>query len=154
MADEMDEALQKKLKNYVLWLLGRQEYSRRELTLKLQQKQATPEFIEALLDWCEEHNFINEQRYIEGFVRRHIAKKHGLKRIQSEAMAKRIDRTLLESVIESFEIDWFQLAQDAYLKKYSNSQDDFDHKEKAKRVRYLMYRGFSYEQIDFAMQAQ
>ncbi len=41
-----------------------------------------------------------------------------------------------------------------YLKKYSNSQDDFDHKEKAKRVRYLMYRGFSYEQIDFAMQAQ
>lgn len=151
---QMDDTLKKKLKNYVLWLLGRQEYSRRELTKKLQQKEATPEFIEALLDWCEEHNFINEQRYVEGFLRRHIAKKHGLKRIQSEAMAKGIDRALLSTIVETMEIDWFQLAQEAYLKKYSNAQNDFDYKEKAKRTRYLMYRGFSYEQIDFAMQAQ
>ena len=35
----MDDKLKQKLKNYVLWLLGRQEYSRRELTFKLQQKE-------------------------------------------------------------------------------------------------------------------
>ncbi|MFT7567198.1 MAG: regulatory protein, partial [Pseudoalteromonas distincta] len=29
-----------------------------------------------------------------------------------------------------------------------------DYKDKAKRVRYLMYRGFSYDEINFAMQAQ
>ena len=56
----MDDTLKQKLKNYVLWLLGRQEYSRRELTQKLQQREATDEFIENLLDWCEKHNFINE----------------------------------------------------------------------------------------------
>ena len=70
----MDDTLKQKLKNYVLWLLGRQEYSRRELTQKLQQREATDEFIENLLDWCEKHNFINEQRYCEGFVRKHIFK--------------------------------------------------------------------------------
>ncbi|MGO2074388.1 regulatory protein RecX [Pseudoalteromonas sp. AOP31-A2-14] len=150
----MDDALKKKLKNYVLWLLGRQDYSRRELTTKLKKKEATPEFIESLLDWCEEHNFINEQRYCEGFVRRHLAKYHGLKRIKSEAMGKGIDSYLLEQVIENQEVDWFELAQEAYNKKYSTTQTDFDYKEKTRRVRYLMYRGFSYEQIDFAMQAQ
>ncbi|MEL7387472.1 MAG: regulatory protein RecX [Pseudomonadota bacterium] len=149
----MDDKEQK-LKNYVLWLLSRQDYSRRDLTRKLQQKEATPEFTERLLDWCESHNFINEQRYCEGFVRRHLAKYHGAKRIQSEAMAKGIDRALLDKTLEEFEIDWFELAKDAYLKKFSNSGKELDQKERAKRVRYLMYRGFNYEQIDFAMQAQ
>lgn len=145
---------EKKLKNYVLWLLARQDYSRRDLTIKLQKKQASEAFIERLLDWCEAHNFINEQRYCEGFLRRHIAKLHGLKRIQSEAMAKGIDKALLTHAIEAADIDWFALAQEAYLKKYSNSGKELDQKEKAKRMRYLMYRGFNYEQIDFAMQAQ
>ncbi|MCK8126256.1 peptidase [Pseudoalteromonas sp. S1610] len=150
----MDDTLKQKLKNYVLWLLGRQEYSRRELTQKLQQREATDEFIENLLDWCEKHNFINEQRYCEGFVRKHIFKCHGLKRIQSEAMSKGINRALLETVVDELEIDWFELAQEAYNKKYSTTPADLEYKEKAKRVRYLMYRGFSYDQINFAMQAQ
>ena len=150
----MDDTLKQKLKNYVLWLLGRQEYSRRELTQKLQQREATDEFIENLLDWCEKHNFINEQRYCEGVVRKHIFKCHGLKRIQSEAMSKGIDRALLETVVDELEIDWFELAQEAYNKKYSTTPADLEYKEKAKRVRYLMYRGFSYDQINFAMQAQ
>ena len=150
----MDDTLKQKLKNYVLWLLGRQEYSRRELTQKLQQREASDEFIENLLDWCEKHNFINEQRYCEGFVRKHIFKCHGLKRIQSEAMSKGIDRALLETVVDELEIDWFELAQEAYNKKYSTTPADLEYKEKAKRVRYLMYRGFSYDQINFAMQAQ
>ena len=150
----MDDTLKQKLKNYVLWLLGRQEYSRRELTQKLQQREATDEFIENLLDWCEKHNFINEQRYCEGFVRKHIFKCHGLKRIQSEAMSKGIYRALLETVVDELEIDWFELAQEAYNKKYSTTPANLEYKEKAKRVRYLMYRGFSYDQINFAMQAQ
>ncbi|WP_076919290.1 regulatory protein RecX [Pseudoalteromonas sp. SK18] len=150
----MDDTLKQKLKNYVLWLLGRQEYSRRELTQKLQQREATDDFIENLLDWCEKHNFINEQRYCEGFVRKHIFKCHGLKRIQSEAMSKGINRALLETVVDELEIDWFELAQEAYNKKYSTTPADLEYKEKAKRVRYLMYRGFSYDQINFAMQAQ
>jgi len=125
----MDDTLKQKLKNYVLWLLGRQEYSRRELTQKLQQREATDEFIENLLDWCEKHNFINEQRYCEGFVRKHIFKCHGLKRIQSEAMSKGIDRALLETVVEELEIDWFELAQEAYNKKYSTTPANLEYKE-------------------------
>jgi regulatory protein len=69
-------------------------------------------------------------------------------------MSKGIDRALLETVVDELEIDWFELAQEAYNKKYSTTPANLEYKEKAKRVRYLMYRGFSYDQINFAMQAQ
>ena len=52
----MDDQEKQKLKNYVLWLLSRQEYSRRDLTFKLKQKGATADFIDTLLDWCEQHS--------------------------------------------------------------------------------------------------
>ncbi|MEI8617276.1 regulatory protein RecX [Pseudoalteromonas sp. B193] len=105
-----------------------------------------------MLDWCEKHNFINEQRYCEGFVRKHIFKCHGLKRIQSEAWAKGLIVRCLR-VVEELEIDWFELAQDAYNKKYSIHRQISITKIKLS-VRYLMYRGFSYDEINFAMQAQ
>ena len=76
----MDDRLKQKLKNYVLWLLGRQEYSRRELTQKLQQREATDEFIENLLDWCEKHNRPDSQCFVchpenfEKFAARYEAK--------------------------------------------------------------------------------
>ncbi|MDP2567179.1 RecX family transcriptional regulator, partial [Pseudoalteromonas marina] len=63
---------------------------------------------------------MNEQRYCHGLVRKHNLKCHGLKRNQSEAMGKGIERSLLERVLEELEIDWLELAQDAYKKTYSN----------------------------------
>jgi regulatory protein len=147
----MDDQVKQKLKNYVLWLLSRQEYSRRDLTIKLQKKEASPEYIEILLDWCESLNYINETRYCEGFIRRHLAKGHGFARIKSEASAKGIDKTLLSFQIDEMEIDWYEMARAAYNKKFSALTATPDYKQKAKIVRYLMYRGFNYEQIEFAI---
>ena len=147
----MDDQTKQKLKNYVLWLLSRQEYSRRDLTFKLQKKEAPPEYIESLLDWCESLNYIDETRYCESFIRCHLAKNHGYARIKSEASVKGIDKTLLAFQLDEMEIDWYQLAKTAYIKKFSNITDTPDYKQKAKIVRYLMYRGFNYEQIEFAI---
>ncbi len=150
----MDDVTKQKLKNYVLWLLSRQDYSRRDLTYKLQKKQATDEYITQLLDWCESQNFINEERYCENFIRLHLAKNHGIKRVHADASAKGINKTLLNNQIEEMEIDWYQLARTAYNRKFSSIQEDPDQKQKAKIIRYLMYRGFNYEQIEFAMQKE
>ncbi|MBE0363818.1 regulatory protein [Pseudoalteromonas ulvae UL12] len=150
----MDDHEKQKLKNYVLWLLSRQEYSRRDLTFKLKQKGATADFIDTLLDWCEQHSFIDEKRYCESFIRRHLAKLHGLKRIQAEAAGKGIERTLLETLIDEMEIDWYQQAQAAYNRKFSGITGNLEFKEKAKIFRYLSYRGFNHEQIEFAMHAE
>lgn len=149
----MEEQQKQKLKNYVLWLLGRQEYSRKELTQKLRMKDADDDFIEQLLSWCESLGYIDEHRYCESFLRRQINKGLGQKRVLAEATNKGVDRAQLMALIEEQEIDWFELAQQTYQRKYGVGEKQLDYKEKAKRVRYMMYRGFGYEEINFAMQA-
>jgi regulatory protein len=149
----MDEQTKQKLKNYVLWLLGRQEYSKKELAQKLRMKDASEDYIEQLLSWCESLGYIDEKRYCESFLRRQINKGLGLKRVLAEATNKGVDRAQLMALIEEQEIDWFELALETYQRKYGLGDKQFDYKEKAKRVRYMMYRGFGYEEINFAMQA-
>ncbi|CAH9054109.1 Regulatory protein RecX [Pseudoalteromonas holothuriae] len=149
----MDDSEKQKLKNYVLWLLGRQEYSKKELTQKLKAKQADESFIEDLLQWLESLGYIDDNRYCESFLRRQINKGLGLKRVLAEAGNKGVDRALLMQLIETQEIDWFELSLATYNRKYASTPNKLDYKDKAKRVRYMMYRGFSYEEIDFAMQA-
>jgi regulatory protein len=77
----------------------------------------------------------------------------GQKRVLAEATNKGVDRAQLMALIEEQEIDWFELAQQTYQRKYGVGEKQLDYKEKAKRVRYMMYRGFGYEEINFAMQA-
>jgi regulatory protein len=149
----MEDSDKQKLKNYVLWLLGRQEYSKKELTQKLKAKQADDEFIEQLLARCESLGYIDENRYCESFLRRQINKGLGLNRVLAEAGNKGVDRALLMQLIENQEIDWFELALEAYIRKYTSTPEKLDYKDKAKRVRYMMYRGFGYDEIDYAMQA-
>ena len=77
----MDEQTKQKIKNYVLWLLGRQEYSKKELTQKLRMKDASEDYIEQLLSLCESLGYIDEKRYCESFLRRQINKGLGQKRV-------------------------------------------------------------------------
>lgn len=148
----MTEQEQSKLKNYVLWLLSRQEYSKIQIQQKLKVKGADPEFAERLIDWCEKHGFIDDVRYSESFVRRLINKGFGLIRIRNEAYQKGISFELVQTIVEELEIDWYLQAQSAYNKKFSNNSNPLDFKEKVKQMRYMSYRGFNHDQIEFAMQ--
>lgn len=148
----MTEKEQAKLKNYVLWLLSRQEYSKAQIAKKLAARCKDNEFIEKLILWCEDYGFIDDIRYAESFVRRQINKGLGLMRIKNEAYQKGVSADLVQTIVEELEIDWYLQAQSAYNKKFTNTSSSLDFKEKAKRIRYMSYRGFNHEQIEFAMQ--
>ncbi|WP_372766954.1 regulatory protein RecX [Pseudoalteromonas sp.] len=148
----MTEKEQAKLKNYVLWLLSRQEYSKAQIAKKLATRCEDNEFIEKLILWCEDYGFIDDIRYAESFVRRQINKGLGLMRIKNEAYQKGVSADLVQTIVEELEIDWYLQAQSAYNKKFTNTSSSLDFKEKAKRIRYMNYRGFNHEQIEFAMQ--
>ncbi len=148
----MDDKERQKHKNYVLWLLSRQDYSTKQITTKLQSRGVEPEYIQELITYCTEHHFIDDVRFCESFIIRQTNKLLGYQRIKSDAYNKGLDTELVETMINEMEIDWYQLAQSAYNKKFSNNNESLDYKEKAKRMRYLSYRGFNRDQIEFAMQ--
>ena len=147
----MDEQERQKQRNYLLWLLGRQDYSRRELERKLQQRQVATSDINELLVWFEEQGFVDDTRFSTGFVRRAIDKRHGPRRIFADAATKGIAKEAIAEAIEQTDVDWFELAKEAYQRKFSSPLNNKDFKEKAKRMRYLSARGFDYQHSEYAL---
>ncbi|MEO2267027.1 regulatory protein RecX [Pseudoalteromonas pernae] len=150
----MDDSEKQKQKNYVLWLLGRQDYSRRELERKLQQRQVPEDFATELLDWCEQQRYLDNDRYCTSFIRRAIDKRHGPRRIVADAQSKGLAREQVEMALSEMDVDWFELADEAYRRKYKTVDETLDYKEKAKRIRYLTARGFDFQHIEFALEAK
>ncbi|WP_440053729.1 regulatory protein RecX [Pseudoalteromonas sp. T1lg65] len=149
----MDEEAVKKLKNYAIWLLSRQDYSAFSLTQKLLQKGATEEVAQQLVEWLQSLGYVNDKRYAESFLNRQVAKYHGQKRVMMAASQKGIDRQTLAALIEEKQVDWYELAAQAYEKKYGWCETQLEYKEKSKRVSYMSRRGFSFDEIEFAIEA-
>ncbi|GEK09343.1 regulatory protein RecX [Pseudoalteromonas sp. McH1-7] len=149
----MDELEVKKLKNYAVWLLSRQEYSQTGLTQKLLQKGATAEVAQQLVSWLVSLDYVNDHRFAESFLNRQIAKGLGAKRILLDAGQKGVSRDTLHALFAEREIDWYMQAAKTYQKKYGVCEQPLEYKEKTKRVRYMSYRGFSFDEIDFAIEA-
>ncbi|MFT4765400.1 MAG: regulatory protein [Oleispira sp.] len=130
-------------------LLSRREYSRHELYQKLIARTSSETYLLQLLDQLIESGYQSDQRFTESFLRSRINRGLGLMRIERELKEKGIAQDLIEQSVQA-DIDWFELAYDCGLRKF-NSLDLNDYKEKQKAFRYLAYRGFSMEQIQFAI---
>ncbi len=131
-------------------LLSRREYSRHELFQKLSPRTSNESFVEQLLNRLEEAGYQSDQRFAESFLRSRINRGLGRMRIERELKDKGIDQYLIEELLAA-DIDWFELAYECGLKK-SQSLDFADYKDKQKLFRYLAYRGFAMDQIQYALE--
>ena len=143
-----------KEKNYLLYLLAKQDYSRKQLSDKLYQREnISADEIEALLDEFEKNKWLSDERFARVFVSSEIAKLRGKKRIVNTAVyQKGLSYGLIEESLSNEEIDWFELCQQCLHKKYKDIsllQKDFKLKQKA--MNYLTYNGFSFDEINFAL---
>lgn len=138
-------------------LLSRRDHSARELAAKLATREAPPAHIEAVLQRLADARFLNDERFAENYIRQRSAKGYGERRIRAELRERGVDDSIvnrqLRQAEEQGEVDWFELAQTAYRKKFGDRTIE-DLKERAKRMRFMQYRGFSHEQIDVAMQSE
>lgn len=141
----MQQALNKH-KNYVLNLLSKREYSRFELERKLRFRGLDSEAINSLFDYLDEYQFQSDVRTAEMLVNGHASKLNGRNKIMQAAFAKGLDSQLIEQVIEQQAIDFDQLAKACYQKRYTNTSEAVDWPEKQKRIKYLLSRGFSYDE--------
>ena len=97
-----------------------------------------------------EAGYQSDQRFAESFLRSRINRGLGHMRIERELRDKGIEVDLIEQVM-SLDIDWFQLAYECGLKK-SQALNFADYKDKQKLFRYLAYRGFAMDQIQYAIE--
>lgn len=133
-------------------LLAGREHSQHELLNKLLQR----DFERALcLEWIEkyrQHNLQSDERFTESLIRGRSNKGIGENRIRNELREHQIDPDLIEFVLRELDIDWFELAAKVYHKKYPFPKSD-DYKVRQKQQRFMYYRGFTQEQINYAIES-
>jgi len=134
--------------NYILFLLAKQDYSRKQLFDKLTNRNnISLREINTLLDSFEEKKYISDSRFAKQFISSYIDKYRGRKRIFQEAVYKKgLSQDLVNNTIEKMNIDWFALCEKCLQKKYKDTQE-LDYKQKNKIKNYLTYNGFDFDDI-------
>lgn len=125
--------------------LSRREYSREEVRRKLQQRfpGADPE---PVLAWLEEHRFLDENRYLDVFLRGALDRGHGPLRIRQTLQQKGISEAVVEGRLRALEVDWAALARELRFRRFGPPPPRGDRKAVARQLRFLQYRGFTAEQ--------
>lgn len=131
-------------------LLARREHSRRELKQKLKKRFNDETLIEEQLDRLSDENLQSDARFAESFLRQRLSRGHGPVRIRQEMRQKGISDTEIEMAMAAEQPDWCDLAEAAYRRKFGKLPPD-DIKDKARRSRFMQYRGFALDQYQHLM---
>ncbi|MCW8886439.1 MAG: recombination regulator RecX [Motiliproteus sp.] len=138
------------LLNRAYGLLARREHSRRELRQKLQSSADSEEQLESLLEQLQAQGLQSDQRYAESFVRSRIGRGQGERRIRQELKQRGVDSENISLAFTEADADWFELALEMRRKRFGCLPPE-DVKARAKQIRFLLYRGFNQEQINYAL---
>ena len=150
---EEQKELTRQIRVSAMDLLSRREHTQRELVQKLKRKYDDESLIHKVLTDLVERDWLNESRACEQLLRAKIQKGYGRYRIFQEAREKGLSDTLISDTIAELQPDWFEQAVIAYRKRFGQ-RVILDPKDKAKRMRYMQYRGFSFEEIAYAIEQQ
>ncbi len=123
-------------------LLVHREHSRMELRRKLQSRFPDSDEIELVLDGLEGLDYLNEERFVTGYLASRKRKGYGPLRIKAELQDRGIGKELISKyLMEDDDAEWYRLMQGAAATKLGVSPL-FDHKTQQKAARFLEYRGF------------
>ena len=158
--------MKKEILHRAVDLLSRREHSQKELYQKLVKKDFSADDIPAVLAYLIEKDYLSDQRFAESILRVRVDRGFGWLYIKNELKQKGVCLTIINQLDKNDEIDWYLQAELAYNKRFSTPLVDYvvdddepiSHlsknkayqaasKEKAKRMRFLQYRGFSSDQI-------
>lgn len=139
------------LRQAIISLLGRRDYSRKELYDKYKVRVESLTDLDSVLDDFADLGWQSDTRFCESFLNSRCYR-YGPIRLRYELGNKGIGEDEIEHALEKLDMDWHSQAADVLQRKYSDL-DTQDHKQKGKAYRFLAQRGFNSEQIQQALDA-
>ncbi|MCQ1057498.1 recombination regulator RecX [Photobacterium sp. DNB23_23_1] len=130
--------------------LSRRDHAEKELQQKLLARGYELAEVDDAVALCQDYNWLDDARFAERLLGNGIAKGWGLLRIRQEMKFKGIHEEIIRQLFEDDEFDWYEHAREVALKKFGESPMESE-KEKARRLRFMQYRGFDLEQIQYAL---
>ena len=147
---QLNEITPSKIRIAAMGMLAGREYLQSQLAEKLAKKFDNSAYIPEVLERLVEENLQSDHRFIEAFIRSRISRGQGETRIRLELKQRGANLGLVSQLLEEAEIDWYELAFQTATNKFGQSKP-VDAKEKAKRMRFLQYRGYNFDQINYAL---
>ncbi len=140
----------KKAVDYLYFLLGKQDYSEKELRFRLKdRKNLDDKSIDYLINEFKKSNFINDDRMLENFVYSKSESFYGSQMIKQKAIQKQLNIDNIDTFLEN--IDFFEKAKEYKINKFGeNNPEDFKLLNKQKQK--LLRRGFSFDEVKYAFE--
>jgi regulatory protein len=129
--------------------IARREHSRAELIEKLTSQGYVPAIAGEAVESLAGERLVDDARYAESFVRSHVARGQGPRRIRQAIAPARLDPGLVETALAQA-VDWAALAREVRQRKFG-AQPPEDWAERSRQARFLQYRGFSNDHIRSAL---
>ncbi|WP_294431568.1 regulatory protein RecX [uncultured Treponema sp.] len=124
--------------------LARCEQCRAGLERKLIQKEFDAQTIKSALDFLEEKNYLNDERFAASWIRTHCAfRPQGRIRLERELCVRGVSREIARNAVDSYfeTVDELELCEQAYQKLLLKN------KSEQKIMKALADYGFSYKII-------
>ena len=133
-------------KSVAVRLLSRREHSAFEIRDKLQKRDFDENEIAQAIVELQQGGWLSDERFAEAYIRMRQLKGFGPIRIAMELSERGVDEIIVDEYLHADDDVWQQALEQQYRKKYKNKAIE-DYNDKAKRIRFLQYRGFPLDQI-------
>lgn len=141
----MDDFSPAQLRLYAMNLLARREYTRQELLQKLSTKSSNIESINQVLTLLQTEGLQSDRRFAEAFTRMRLRQGKGKRLVAMELKQRGVSTGMIQEFLSDDE-QWRESLLALIDRRYAG-QIASDPQQKAKQLRYLQSRGFTYEQI-------
>lgn len=131
-------------------ILARREHTRHELTVKLASRNISAAIIEIVLQRLSEQGLQNDERAASVYIRQHVSKGYGERKVRAELLQKGIDGKCIDDCLADAQIDWQEIAERVFNQKFAPilcTDAGIDQKLLMKQQRFLLSRGFSTDVI-------
>ncbi|SFN44906.1 regulatory protein [Bizionia echini] len=134
------EEAKRKLERYCAY----QERCHQEVTNKLYTMRMIPEAIDVIIVHLLKHDFLNETRFAQTYVRgKFNIKKWGRQRLKLELKKRDISKYNIDLALKEIsEPDYLKTFNDLALKKLNTISENNPWKKRKKLADYLLYRGW------------
>ncbi len=129
-------------KVFAFFLLSRKDYPKVDLKWKLKEKHISSYVITSVIEEMEKRQFINDECYLDSFIKKEMKKYYGPMVIYRKLKEKKFEDFIIEDVLQkNYPIDMqIEVMKNYFFKKNKN-------KDAKKVISSLMRRGFSYSTI-------
>lgn len=103
------------------------------------------EITQAIVE-LKQGGWLSDERFAEAYIRMRQLKGFGPVRISIELNERGVEESIIDAYLHPQDDIWRQTLVQQYQKKYKNKTIE-DYNDKAKRIRFLQYRGFPLDVI-------